>query len=177
VWYGRHLERDRVGAVWAWDRPQRGGLVKARRYCEAKGLAATLGVAPEDASGAGRPPGLDDGVFTLPPAALPAAERRTLLAAAHLVVDDSLPRVEVAGAAHEAVPTIGVTSGDADAVTDPAREGLQFFNGYGGFSQDGSEYVVRLSMGRDEPGRPPLPWINVVANERCGFLVSESGAS
>src|SRR5438067_3609104 len=31
-------------------------------------------------------------------------------------------------------------------------------------------------MGREEPRRPPLPWINVVANERCGFLVSESGA-
>src|SRR5206468_4073613 len=123
-----------------------------------------------------RPPGLDDGVFTLPPAALPAAERRTLLAAAHLVVDDSLPRVEGAGAPHEAGPTIRMTSGDADAGTDAAGEGLQFFNGYGGFSEDGSEYVVRLSMGRDEPGRPPLPWINVVANERCGFLVSESGA-
>ena len=174
--YGIPRDRHLVIATCAWDRPQLAELLKARRYWEAKGLPTTLVVAPEHASGAGRPPGLDDGVFTLPPAALPAAERRTLLAAAHLVVDDSLPRVEVAGAAHEAVPTIGVTSGDADAGTDPAREGLQFFNGYGGFSQDGSEYVVRLSMGRDEPGRPPLPWINVVANERCGFLVSESGA-
>ena len=50
----------------------------------------------------------------------------------------------------------------------PARDGLQLDNGYGGFSDDGSEYVVR--------GSPPMPWINVVANERCGFLVSESGA-
>jgi cellobiose phosphorylase len=53
---------------------------------------------------------------------------------------------------------------------------MRFFNGYGGFSEDGSEYVVRLSMRREGLRRPPLPWINVVANERCGFLVSESGA-
>ncbi len=66
----------------------------------------------------------------------------------------------------------------------PLRERLRFFNGTGGFSTDGSEYVVflpriagRLARGGTEPlRRPPLPWCNVVANERFGFLASESGA-
>jgi cellobiose phosphorylase len=52
------------------------------------------------------------------------------------------------------------------------QEPLLFWNGYGGFSADGSEYVIHLEPGK----RPPMPWINVVANESFGFLVSESGA-
>jgi len=48
---------------------------------------------------------------------------------------------------------------------------LRFDNGYGGFTADGTEYVIRLG-----PRRPPLPWTNVVANPGFGFLVSESGA-
>ncbi len=48
---------------------------------------------------------------------------------------------------------------------------LQFDNGYGGFSAAGKEYVIHL-----EPGQTtPAPWINVIANETFGFLVSESG--
>jgi N,N'-diacetylchitobiose phosphorylase len=54
--------------------------------------------------------------------------------------------------------------------------GLMFYNGYGGFTPLGSEYVVRLPWRGGALHRPPLPWINVVSNERCGFLVSECGA-
>jgi len=62
---------------------------------------------------------------------------------------------------------------------DPAGtpDALQWFNGIGGFNQAGDEYVIRLE--RDARGAlvlPPKPWINVIANERFGFLVSERGA-
>lgn len=69
-------------------------------------------------------------------------------------------------------------SGSPSAGRDPRAggDGLLFFNGYGGFSADGTEYVIRLHWVRDAPRRPPQPWINVIANERCGLLVSESGA-
>ena len=71
-----------------------------------------------------------------------------------------------------------VDRGDATgAVPAPAEEALQLDNGYGGFSADGREYVIRLPAGASGPRRPPLPWVNVVANERFGFLVSESGSS
>ncbi|HYR08218.1 MAG TPA: hypothetical protein VEQ60_10635, partial [Longimicrobium sp.] len=56
-------------------------------------------------------------------------------------------------------------------------EELVFFNGFGGFSRDGREYVIRLPPGDNGPVRPPLPWTNVIANEHTGFLVSESGAA
>lgn len=59
----------------------------------------------------------------------------------------------------------------------PAEEDLLFFNGFGGFSADGREYVIRLPANGDAPQRPPLPWTNVIANEDTGFLVSESGSA
>ena len=61
------------------------------------------------------------------------------------------------------------------ASPEPAVRGeeapLLFDNGYGGFTSDGREYVIRV-----DGERPPMPWVNVVANERFGCLVSESGA-
>jgi cyclic beta-1,2-glucan synthetase len=50
---------------------------------------------------------------------------------------------------------------------------LEFFNGIGGFDKNGREYVVVLGEGL----RTPEPWVNVVANPKFGFLVSESGSS
>ncbi|MEP6691766.1 MAG: glycosyl transferase [Gemmatimonadaceae bacterium] len=64
---------------------------------------------------------------------------------------------------------------DAPTAPPPA-ESLRFFNGIGGFSDDGTEYVVRMPVGPDGPRWPPLPWTNVVANETIGFIASESGA-
>jgi cyclic beta-1,2-glucan synthetase len=58
-----------------------------------------------------------------------------------------------------------------------SQEGSALFNSYGGFSADGNEYAIVLRPPIDgEPQRPPMPWINVVANESFGFLASESGA-
>ena len=61
------------------------------------------------------------------------------------------------------------------AANADASEPLRFFNGYGGFAADGSEYVVRLDRTVDELRRPPLPWTNVIANEAAGCVVSECG--
>ncbi len=49
--------------------------------------------------------------------------------------------------------------------------GLEFFNGVGGFGCNGTEYVINLREGQ----HTPAPWINVIANRKFGFLVSESG--
>ncbi|HYE67026.1 MAG TPA: glucoamylase family protein, partial [Anaerovoracaceae bacterium] len=48
---------------------------------------------------------------------------------------------------------------------------LQFFNGIGGFSSDGREYVIRLEKGK----MTPAPWINVISNSEFGFMVTEAG--
>ena len=63
------------------------------------------------------------------------------------------------------------------AVEPPARAAsgdLKFFNGFGGFSDDGRGYVIR-QRGGVEADRTPLPWINVVANPAAGFTATESG--
>jgi len=49
---------------------------------------------------------------------------------------------------------------------------LEFFNGLGGFDRGGREYVTILRHGASTPA----PWINVIANPRFGFQVSESGS-
>jgi len=49
---------------------------------------------------------------------------------------------------------------------------LKYFNGLGGFTEDGREFVIYLGPGR----HTPLPWINIMANPTFGELVSESGA-
>ena len=45
-----------------------------------------------------------------------------------------------------------------------------------GLSADGSEYQIHLPWCGDGLQRPPMPWINVLANEQFGGLVSETGA-
>ena len=56
-------------------------------------------------------------------------------------------------------------------------ESLQFFNGHGGFTASGDEYVIRIEPDEDgRPALPPQPWTNVIANEELGFIVSETGA-
>ena len=49
---------------------------------------------------------------------------------------------------------------------------LSYFNGLGGFTPDGKEYVIYL--GPDT--WCPAPWVNVIANATFGTLVSESGS-
>jgi len=49
---------------------------------------------------------------------------------------------------------------------------LEFFNGLGGFAEDGREYVIVLDNGQ----WTPAPWSNVIANAEFGFMVSELGS-
>jgi cyclic beta-1,2-glucan synthetase len=51
-----------------------------------------------------------------------------------------------------------------------AAAALELDNGIGGLTADGS-YQIRVQGDR----LPPAPWVNVVANARGGFVVSESG--
>ena len=54
----------------------------------------------------------------------------------------------------------------------PAHD-LAAFNGIGGFTQDGREYVITTT-----PESPtPAPWVNVLANPWFGTVVSESGGA
>lgn len=48
----------------------------------------------------------------------------------------------------------------------------EYFNGFGGFVEDGKEYEILLEGNT----KPPVPWINVIANKKFGFHISEAGA-
>ena len=107
------------------------------------------------------------------------------LARAGLVLHDRLPysgaerpRTVGDGAAPAPVPR-PATSSSGDAGAWPlGDEPLRCWNGWGGFSARGDEYVIRMPS--DVAGRPrltPRPWINVLANPDFGALISESGAA
>ncbi|MDD4658574.1 MAG: glucoamylase family protein, partial [Eubacteriales bacterium] len=49
-------------------------------------------------------------------------------------------------------------------------EELLYYNGFGGFSPEGREYVIRLQQ-----RMTPAPWLNVLANPDFGCIVSERG--
>lgn len=51
------------------------------------------------------------------------------------------------------------------------RKDLLFFNGIGGFTADGREYVITIQPGLSTPA----PWSNVLANPFFGSVVTESG--
>ena len=105
---------------------------------------------------------------------LGADERVLLHTAARVVVAstqgnlvEQLLRVRPPAAAREPSPRAPLPAGARIEV--PRR---RFFNGVGGFTPDGREYVIALGKGQ----QTPLPWINVVANPDFGFQASESGA-
>ncbi len=51
------------------------------------------------------------------------------------------------------------------------RQDLIFYNGIGGFTADGREYVITTSKERITPA----PWVNVIANQGFGTVISENG--
>ena len=51
------------------------------------------------------------------------------------------------------------------------RHDLIFFNGFGGFTHDGCEYVITTSRIQVTPA----PWVNVLANPSFGTIISENG--
>jgi cyclic beta-1,2-glucan synthetase len=55
----------------------------------------------------------------------------------------------------------------------PLPPGVLFYNGIGGFSPDGREYIISTEGDK----MTPVPWSNVLANPNFGTVISESGQS
>jgi cellobiose phosphorylase len=69
----------------------------------------------------------------------------------HIPVDMAVPHITVSRTHHAALP----------AVTAMPRHDLMFFNGLGGFTTDGREYIVSTAHLQVTPA----PWVNVLANQ------------
>lgn len=53
------------------------------------------------------------------------------------------------------------------------KEGLEFFNGYGGFNKKDGTYTILLN----NYSSTPKPWVNIISNKNFGTMISELGVS
>jgi cellobiose phosphorylase len=171
-------------------------LVQWHGYVHRRGLDPDLVILDERPSGdadqlkadlqaspAGPLLGKPGGVFVLDAAKVSADDAVLLTAAARAVLGgdgrslaDQLDD-QPDGAALPPPRTITQPTAP-EPVGTPAMlpEGLQFWNGYGGFASDGREYVIRIDgTAPGGPVLPPAPWTNVLANPGFGCLVTEAG--
>ncbi|MFI5455936.1 MAG: GH36-type glycosyl hydrolase domain-containing protein [Isosphaerales bacterium] len=172
-------------------------LVQAHAFWRTKGLTVDLVIWNEDLSGyrqalqdqimgliaAGVEAQVVDrpgGIFVRRPDQMSDEDRTLFQTVARLIVDDSegtlADQHERRGRVEPSVPRFrpvrGARAETALAVETPWRD-LSYFNGLGGFTRDGHEYVITTAPGRVTPA----PWVNVLANPSFGTVVSESGGS
>ncbi len=117
-------------------------------------------------------------VFILRADLISPAERALLASVARVVLvgqrgrlSDQLDRAPAPMAAVPTAPKRVLASPRPQPVL-PMPD-LEFFNGLGGFAEDGREYVTVLGPGQSTPA----PWINVIANPAFGFQVSTEGTA
>ena len=146
------------------------------QYLRAKGLTLTvLYLYDHQTSETGL-----DGIVIYKANDLSVQEQDCLLAYADLVVHHSLPMVSALRPSLPLELNMRNQLKQFHSITVPSMGAriLKCFNGHGGFSEDGKEYVIRVDGKQARHlALPPLPWTNVIANEQFGFIVSESGAS
>jgi cellobiose phosphorylase len=172
-------------------------LIQAHAYWRLKGLPVDLVIWNEDHSGyrqtlneeikgviaSGVEAGQLDrpgGIFVRPGEQISTEDRLLFQAVARVVLSDArgtlAEQVNRLPPAEASVPRLNPVrthrpepAGDGDRQAH-ARE-LRFFNGVGGFTAGGREYLITTT--RDQV--TPAPWANVLANPHFGTVISESG--
>ena len=171
-------------------------LVQAHAYWRLKGLAVDLVIWNEDRGGyrqvlqdqimgliaAGIEAHVIDrpgGIFVRRAEQIADDDRILLQSVARAIVTDRrgslVEQLTRRGAAEVRVPRLVTTrihQGESPPPAPPSRE-LILFNGLGGFTRDGREYVVTTLADQVTPA----PWVNVLANPHFGTVISESGAA
>jgi cellobiose phosphorylase len=170
-------------------------LVQAHAYWRLKGLAADLVIWNEDHAGyrqllhdqimgliaAGLEVNVTDrpgGIFVRAGDQIAEEDRILIQTVARAIITDRLgslsdqingrSRVEVTA------PLLALSRtprAEPEMVAPLPRPDLTFYNGLGGFTPDGREYVITTAQGQ----LTPAPWVNVLANPHFGTVVSESG--
>jgi cyclic beta-1,2-glucan synthetase len=172
-------------------------LVQAHAYWRLKGLVVDLVIWNEDHSGyrqelheqimgliaAGIEANVTDrsgGIFVRPADQISNEDRILLQTVARVIITDSQGTLEEqinrCGLADVLVPRltpIRTRRHEPSAIAALPRRDLLFFNGLGGFTPDGHEYVISTAQGQ----MTPAPWVNVLANPHFGTVISESGVA
>ena len=170
-------------------------LVQAHAYWRSKGLAVDLVIWNEDHAGyrqllheqimgliaAGVEAHVIDrpgGIFVRPAEQISNEDRMLLQSVARAIITDrrGLLADQITRRGHVDVTVPRLTPARtrrAEPLPSAAlpRHDLAFFNGLGGFTPDGREYVITTAHGQVTPA----PWVNVLANPHFGTVVSESG--
>ncbi len=172
-------------------------LVQAHSYWRSKGLAVDLVIWNEDRAGyrqllhdqimaliaAGIEPNVTDrpgGIFVRPADQISEEDRILFQAVARVIIADNRgglgDQIDRRGVVEALVPRLAPTRihrAESPETTASLRSDLMFFNGLGGFTPDGREYIITTAHGQVTPA----PWVNVLANPRFGTVVSESGGA
>ncbi|ACL15994.1 GH36-type glycosyl hydrolase domain-containing protein [Methanosphaerula palustris] len=183
--------RDRSGLALVRE------MVQAHAYWRVKGLMVDLVIWNEDQSGyrqelqdeihrqmAGSPdiqqidrPG---GIFVRRLEQMSDEDRVLMQTVARVIITDRggslAEQMERGGWSDLAVPPlipVKTWRPERPSLLADAEDGLRFFNGYGGFTEDGHEYRIISGAGKETPA----PWVNVLANPIFGTVISESGGS
>jgi cellobiose phosphorylase len=170
-------------------------LVQAHAYWRLKGLAVDLMIWNEDHAGyrqllhdqimgliaAGIEANVTDrpgGIFVRPADQISEEDRILIQTVARAIINDKRgalsDQINRRSFVEVPVPLLTPTRthrSEPLAVTACPRHDLKFFNGLGGFTLDGREYVITTAHGQVTPA----PWVNVLANPHFGSVISESG--
>ena len=170
-------------------------LVQAHAYWRLKGLAVDLMIWNEDHAGyrqllhdqimgliaAGIEANVPDrpgGIFVRPADQISEEDRILIQTVARAIINDKRgalsDQINRRSFVEVPVPLLTPTRthrSEPLAVTALPRHDLKFFNGLGGFTPDGREYVITTAHGQVTP----VPWVNVLANPHFGSVISESG--
>ena len=172
-------------------------LIQAHAYWRLKGLAVDLVIWNEDHAGyrqvlhdqimgliaAGVAVNLTDrpgGIFVRHAEQISEEDHILFQAVARAVISDSrgtlAEQMERRGPVGPIIPALAPTRTSRPlppTIAVMPREDLMFFNGTGGFTPDGREYVISTGGGKVTPA----PWVNVLANPHFGTVVSENGSA
>jgi cyclic beta-1,2-glucan synthetase len=170
-------------------------VVQAHAYWRLKGLVVDLVIWNEDHAGyrqllhdqimgliaAGLEANVTDrpgGIFVRPADQISIEDRILFQTVARVILTDSrgalADQINRRGLAEVSVPRLKPTRPRRPEPLPAAalpRPDLLFFNGLGGFTPDGREYVTTTAHGQVTPA----PWVNVLANPTFGTVISESG--
>jgi cellobiose phosphorylase len=170
-------------------------MVQAHAYWRLKGLAVDLVIWNEDRAGyrqqlhdqimgliaAGTEtdsthrPG---SIFVRPAEQISNEDRILLQTVARVIVSDSRGSLREQTNLRSRVPVkvprltpVRIHRADLSPAAVSPRRDLSFFNGLGGFTADGREYIITTTQQQVTPA----PWVNVLANPHFGTVISESG--
>jgi cyclic beta-1,2-glucan synthetase len=120
--------------------------------------------------------GVQGGIFILRADLISVEVRNLLLTAARAVLvghrGSLFEQVRRVAESQPSAPPVRRFSKSMPSQAILPRPELEFFNGLGGFADNGREYVTTLEEGQ----WTPAPWINVVSNGAFGFQASVEGS-